>query len=1259
MALVSSSQMLTQAARNPRQTAPRVSTDQEAKISESLANKSLGWVASLGNFLSLPQSMVMDTINLRNPFDQLLTPFSSENRTTGKDLLRNLKLAGDKDTLGNTVSGIAVDILTDPLTYMTLGASAVGKGGKAAKALGVMGEAEKIAAGKLATRAGTSIAEAATKVGPRQARMMSTLNEIARSTADDVGSTFTTNLEKYATKQGYKSGADFLAKHGDEPLGGLVGIGLPFVGNQAVVGTGAKAQAYAAGADALGRAVSASYPVRMVKQLFHAPAKGLSTTQGQELGSLMYGSEQTLKPLAREHVFDAAVGMRDLEPEFVSMFGRMPTMAGSTPAETAAKQSENLSRFARFYYEGGFRPDTVDKASEQFFRMPDGEMAGKFSPDFVNRLDNLVNANRAAVDQSADKLRQLGVDVGKVDDFVDATNVEGNLRYNMRNISTSPGRDALFDLVNKHKNPRVAAMSADFMRQRNETLRHVPAEILERIYQMTYGPGGSLNNRAYAIAIRQATEPLQLGFYKDELTRLNGAIPSPKEVLDYAKQRARNLVESSAADTVAQRYGGWLDTNSPKVPVDVDGVRKFDTPSQWALDIVKVFNGFAPTVKQRIRSGGTLYDDYLTSFDKYLQGANRVESSAQSILEAFARDAKSAVGHVDAPDIARPMDELLKASIENFRAANNGVSPTDSQMAGLVQAAKSEALRVTKNQELLPEAIKRAGFTLPDNAMEWLSRKLDIPVDQLNQRMVHTGYVDAAKSVLDVSTKTKSTELLRALIEGGTQVIKENLTLPFLSFFSRNFVGSTLFMNYMSGEIDTLDDVTNLMKSIAKVREIEKNPDKHAARLREMFIHGLSEFGYSSRGVANVRISKAVELLPPSPLDFKTTLNEARATPPITIFEDKPHVVRLAADYLQGSLDPKSFEAGKKAIESGMSVFEKARAKLRVGHQFALRTGEKANAKAELYARTGLFNFLVDYKGYSPTEAARRVRQVHVDYSDLAPFEKDYLRTLFPFYTFARKQMTETLGNIAQHPGGAIASTIKGMNRLRDPNGLTPDYVAETASIPLGEDAEGNKNYLTGFGLAFEDPLSFFGKGVRGAGLEALSRMNPLVKGPLEYFTGQTFFQSTPEGGRPMYDADPVLGRFISNITGDERPYRVPGGQLTESFISNSPLSRYLTTARTLTDTRKDAISKLVNAATGVRIATISPQASEAILRERAQSALRDSGGKAFVRAYVPDNVKAGMSPQELQEAADLEALLNTLAERARKRKKQKAAANS
>ena len=61
---------------------------------------------------------------------------------------------------------------------------------------------------------------------------------------------------------------------------------------------------------------------------------------------------------------------------------------------------------------------------------------------------------------------------------------------------------------------------------------------------------------------------------------------------------------------------------------------------------------------------------------------------------------------------------------------------------------------------------------------------------------------------------------------------------------------------------------------------------------------------------------------------------------------------------------------------------------------------------------------------------------------------------------------------------------------------MTPDYVAETASIPLGGSPDGSNRYLTGAGLMAEDPLSFLGGGARGALLEAGSRLNPLVKAP-------------------------------------------------------------------------------------------------------------------------------------------------------------------
>lgn len=75
-------------------------------------------LAGAGNLLDLPGSMVRDMLALQNPVDQLLTPFSHENRTTGRDLLRKYGMAGSEDNWGNFAGGMAAEVLTDPLTYL-------------------------------------------------------------------------------------------------------------------------------------------------------------------------------------------------------------------------------------------------------------------------------------------------------------------------------------------------------------------------------------------------------------------------------------------------------------------------------------------------------------------------------------------------------------------------------------------------------------------------------------------------------------------------------------------------------------------------------------------------------------------------------------------------------------------------------------------------------------------------------------------------------------------------------------------------------------------------------------------------------------------------------------------------------------------------------------------------------------------------------------------------------------------------------------
>jgi len=72
-------------------------------------------LAGAGNALDLPGSMVRDAMALKNPFDQIMTPFSDENRTSGRDLMRQYGLVGDEDNWGNFAGGLGAEILLDPL----------------------------------------------------------------------------------------------------------------------------------------------------------------------------------------------------------------------------------------------------------------------------------------------------------------------------------------------------------------------------------------------------------------------------------------------------------------------------------------------------------------------------------------------------------------------------------------------------------------------------------------------------------------------------------------------------------------------------------------------------------------------------------------------------------------------------------------------------------------------------------------------------------------------------------------------------------------------------------------------------------------------------------------------------------------------------------------------------------------------------------------------------------------------------------------
>ena len=164
--------------------------------------------------------------------------------------------------------------------------------------------------------------------------------------------------------------------------------------------------------------------------------------------------------------------------------------------------------------------------------------------------------------------------------------------------------------------------------------------------------------------------------------------------------------------------------------------------------------------------------------------------------------------------------------------------------------------------------------------------------------------------------------------------------------------------------------------------------------------------------------------------------------------------------------------------------------------------------------------------------------------------------------------------------------------------------------------------------------------------------MNPILKGPLEHATGQSFFQKGPMGGRPLRDLDPTIGRTLANITGSKNP--VPTSRTMEFLIANSPLARASTSLRQATDPRKGLGAKAINLGTGMRLSDISPAAQDAIIRERAAEEMKKLGGKTFRRTFIPEDVLLGLPQGKLDSAMRFNALMRTISNRAKGRKEAK-----
>jgi hypothetical protein len=263
--------------------------------------------------------------------------------------------------------------------------------------------------------------------------------------------------------------------------------------------------------------------------------------------------------------------------------------------------------------------------------------------------------------------------------------------------------------------------------------------------------------------------------------------------------------------------------------------------------------------------------------------------------------------------------------------------------------------------------------------------------------------------------------------------------------------------------------------------------------------------------------------------------------------------------------------------------------------------------------------------------------RIQLDYrpKTFGPIEKIALKKIFPFYSFFSREAVFLANELLTHPSGRLGKAIRASHHAtmsgdeQGEEGYVPEYYREQMAIPLGESADGGRNYITGLGLMHEDPLSAIvgglanpsGQGVR----DVFSRMNPLIKAPIEHALGVSSFQGGPMGGRRLDQMDPTIGRLMSNLRNIGTPQdELPGGradpfisQAFEHYAANSPASRVLNTLKKATDTRKSILQKIPDLVSGVKITTVSPESSRFGVREILNKAAKDLGAPMFTKYYL------------------------------------------
>ena len=264
-----------------RKQAP-ISPEEQESWTRTLARTTGGMIENLGWVLDTPGA-AMRGVLAGDPLS--IFSLDPDRRVSGTELAQSYGVLKEDDNPWLKAGvGLATEVLTDPLAFITGPMTSLNKAGKAAKAAGILDlapyaaqkamgrtQAAKTMTGAFTDAAYESLAPLGLArnvenyrvrplLGPRLARTKATLEDVVQA-ADNPGSAL-----EAVTQYLSKTGDTYDAVKG-ERLGGGFGIGLPF-GDAAVTFTPPGGEKLLDAMDLAGQAIGWSYPGRLASSVF-------------------------------------------------------------------------------------------------------------------------------------------------------------------------------------------------------------------------------------------------------------------------------------------------------------------------------------------------------------------------------------------------------------------------------------------------------------------------------------------------------------------------------------------------------------------------------------------------------------------------------------------------------------------------------------------------------------------------------------------------------------------------------------------------------------------------------------------------------------------------------------------------------------------------------------------------------------------------------------------------------------------------------